>query len=353
MRIVPVAPDTPNLRLLGRMDLFQRPLCLDWTGTGLEVRLRGSGLWAELEAPAAEPVFWMIVLAEGCPVARFPVEPGVRFYPLLIGLEADKIRTVTLMKETQCMPDHPEATVKVHSLRFEGELLPLPDCDLTIEFVGDSLTSGEGALAPMGNEEWVTPWFTARGNYSWYACRAVNAERRILSQSGYGVCWSWEHNPAGTVTEGYEKIVGVLSGPEAEARGCGKPFDFAARPADVVCIRLGTNDAGGMESAQSFERDAPAVTEGCLAFLRKVRRCNPAAKIVWILPGTGSHPELAREAVRRAEEEGMEQVYTFTLPDYGPEDCGARSHPGAEWNRKAGELLGDFLKRLTADSAPA
>ena len=43
MRTLPVMPDTPNLRLLGRMDFSQRPLCLDWTGTGLEVRLQGSG----------------------------------------------------------------------------------------------------------------------------------------------------------------------------------------------------------------------------------------------------------------------------------------------------------------------
>ena len=28
-------------------------------------------------------------------------------------------------------------------------------------------TSGEGALAAKGNMEWVTPWFTARGNYSY------------------------------------------------------------------------------------------------------------------------------------------------------------------------------------------
>ena len=346
MRTLPVTPDTPNLRLLGRMDYSQRPLCLDWTGTGLEVRLQGSGLWAELEAPEADPVFWMIVLADGCPVARFPVEPGIRFYPLIIGMEADKTRTVFLLKETQCMPDHPAATVKIHSLRFEGELLPLPEYDLTVEFVGDSLTSGEGALAPLGNEEWITPWFTARGNYTWYACQAVNARRRILSQSGYGVCWSWEHNPKGNMAEGYERIVGVLSGPEAEARGCAKPFDFAAQPADIVCIRLGTNDAGGMNTLQSFDQDAPAVTAGCLAFLKKVRACNPGAKIVWILPGSGSHPELAQNAVSQAREEGLEELYTFTLPDYQPEECGARSHPNAVWNKKAGDLLGDFLKRL-------
>ncbi|MER2183118.1 MAG: hypothetical protein ABTA22_06285, partial [Clostridia bacterium] len=177
-----ITASTPGIRLMGRMDYTQKPPALDWTGSGMEFRFRGTDAWAKLEAPAAAPVMWMIVLADGQPITRFPVEPGIRMYPLLLGLEAEQERTVTLMKETQCMPDQSAATVLFHSLRIEGELLDLPEKALKIEFIGDSLTSGEGALAAKGNMEWVTPWFTARGNYSWYACDALNAERSILSQ---------------------------------------------------------------------------------------------------------------------------------------------------------------------------
>ena len=348
VKTIPVIPETENLRLLGRMDETQRPLCLDWTGSGLEVNFRGSDLWAELEAPEKAPVFWMIVLADGSPVARFPVEPGIRFYPLLLGMEADKARTVTLMKETQCMPQTPKATVRIHSLRMEGELLALKPYDFRVEFVGDSLTSGEGALAPRDNEEWVGAWFTARGNYAWYACRAIHAEMRLLSQSGYGVCWNYEHRPEENMSDGYEKTVGVLFGKEAEARGCRTDYDFSRKPADAVCIRLATNDAGGMRHAESYPTDGPAVTEGCLRMIRKVRQYNPKAKIVWILPDTGCWPELAGKAVSLAAEEGLKEVYSFTLPDYTPEDYGARCHPNARWNAKAGELLGAYLKQLLA-----
>ena len=181
-----ITASTPGIRLMGRMDPEQQPPALDWTGSGMEFRFRGTDAWARLEAPAAAPVMWMIVLADGAPVTRFPVEPGIRMYPLLLGLEAEQERTVTLMKETQCMPGQPAATVLLHSLRIDGELLELPARDYRIEFIGDSLTSGEGALAARDNMEWVTPWYTARGNYSWYACDALNAERSILSQSGWG-----------------------------------------------------------------------------------------------------------------------------------------------------------------------
>ena len=346
MNLVSVVPGAEHVRLLGRMDPSAVPVALDWTGSGAEVLFRGSDLWAELEAPALSPVFWMIVLADGCPVARFPVEPGCRFYPLLLGMEPDKTRLVTLFKETQCMPAAPEATVLLRTLRHNGEFLPLPPYDRKIEFIGDSLTSGEGALAPRGNEEWVTPWFSARGNYSWYACRELNAERRILSQSGWGVCWDWEHTEANNMSDAYEKTVGVLHGAAAEARGCGKDWDFSLWQPDCVCIRLLSNDANGIKARNSLEADRETVVRGSLNLIRKVRCHAPSAQIVWILPGSDCFPELGAEAVARAREEGLGPLHAFTLPDYTEKDYGARAHPNAEWNRTAGLLLADFLRTI-------
>ena len=56
--------------------------------------------------------------------------------------------------------------------------------------------------------------------------------------------------------------------------------------------------------------------------------------------------EAIAEAAEQARAEGMEQIYTFALPDYHEEDCGARNHPNAEWNRMAGEKLGAYLQTL-------
>ena len=346
MQVIPVPSAEPRLRMLGRMDLSRSPLALDWTGSGFECAFRGSDLWAELEAPALSPVMYVIVLADGRPVTRFPVEPGIRFYPLVLGMSPEGCRVITLLKETQCMPDSPEATVFLHSLRMNGSLEALPERDLKIEFIGDSLTSGEGALAPRGNDEWIPLWFTAAGNYSRIACEALNAEGRVLSQSGWGVCWDWEHNPDHALPAYYEEIAGVLRGREAEARGCLKPYDFSSWQPDFVCIRLLTNDNGGMNQKNSFEADRDAVIRGALGFIRRVREHNPGAKIVWILPASDCRPELGAEAVRLAQAEGVRNLFSFSLPDYREEDMGARWHPNAEWNRKAGLLLADFLRSL-------
>lgn len=345
MITVPVTANDPLIRLMGRLDPETCPPALDWTGSGAEVRFRGSCLWAELEAPAVSPVMWMIVLCDGHPVCRFPVEQGKRSYPLVLGMDAEKERLVTLMKETQPMPSDPDATVFLRAFRSDGEFLPLTPRKYLIEFIGDSLTSGEGALAPSGNDEWITPWFTAWGNYPYTACRDLDADFRILSQSGYGVCWDWQHLPENNMSDGYELTVGVLSDPSAEARGCRKPWDFRRQP-DIVCVRLTTNDQNGMNMRDSFESDRETVILGAKALIGKIRRRNPSSKIVWILPSSDCHPELAAEAVDRCRAEGMNDLYTFTAPDYGPADMGARFHPCARWNLAMGHLLADRLKEL-------
>ena len=338
--------NSDHIRLLGRMDENQRPLCLDWTASGFEANFQGSELWAELEATRESPDMWVAVAVDGSPVARFMVETGRRWYPLVHGMDKDLSRVVTLMKETQCMPFCPEATVKVHGLRHDGALLPLPEPALRIEFIGDSLTSAEGALAPKNNAEWIPMWFTAWGNYSFHVCRLLNAERRVLSQSGQGVAWDYLFNPEGNLADDYELTVGALKGEAAEARGCRKAYDFSAWPADVVCIRLLSNDVGGMRRAEKEAEMTEALTSKCVDFLKKVRRCNPRARIVWVLPGSHSMPGIGVEAVRRCQAEGMDRLSCLTLPDYGEHELGARNHPNAAYNEKIGRITADYIRSL-------
>ena len=109
-------------------------------------------------------------------------------------------------------------------------------------------------------------------------------------------------------------------------------------------IPLASLDSRRIQTQSGGHREK--VIRGAAALIRKVRKHNPSAKIVWILPATDCHPELGAEAVRRVQQEGMKDVYSFVLPDYGPDEMGARWHPNAEYNRKAGEVLAEFLRKL-------
>ena len=148
------------------------------------------------------------------------------------------------------------------------------------------------------------------------------------------------------MADGYEFIAGRLKGEAAEARGCQKPYDFAAWKTDVVCIRLLSNDVGGMRRAEKVEEMTPTLIDGCAAFIRKVRACNPAAHIIWILPGSQTMPEIGVAAVERCKAEGIEKLSYFSVPDYGENDLGARNHPNAAYNERLGQLLAAEIRRV-------
>ena len=70
-----ITASTPGIRLMGRMDPEQRPPALDWTGSGMEFRFRGTAAWAKLEAPAASSLKTKLISA----VVPFWMARPVRF----------------------------------------------------------------------------------------------------------------------------------------------------------------------------------------------------------------------------------------------------------------------------------
>ncbi|HCI84582.1 MAG TPA: GDSL family lipase, partial [Lachnospiraceae bacterium] len=46
------------------------------------------------------------------------------------------------------------------------EITAPPEASLTIEFVGDSITSGEGSCGAQMEEDWISPYFGVENNYA-------------------------------------------------------------------------------------------------------------------------------------------------------------------------------------------
>ena len=115
-----------------------------------------------------------------------------------------------------------------------------------------------------------------------------------------------------------------------------------------MCIRLLSNDVGGMRRAEKVEEMTEVLIGKCVSFIKKVRACNPGARIIWVLPGSQTMPEIGVEAVRRCQAGGMDRLSFFTLPDYGEDDLGARSHPNAAYNQRIGRLMAEEIKRVMA-----
>ena len=68
---------------------------------------------------------------------------------LFRGLTPGVARHVRVLKDVQAMPDEPDHFLQITALGGrDGEFLPLPAPAYRLEFIGDSITSGEARSAP-------------------------------------------------------------------------------------------------------------------------------------------------------------------------------------------------------------
>ena len=354
-------PELPQVRILGRQPKDDGPVPLFHTASGFVCRFTGSELHLHLNAGFSMYEPWLSVELNGAWIARFPVSAGESEICLFRGMTPGVPKTVRVLKDVQAMHDDPEHFIQITGLSAPaGDFLPLPDPACRLEFVGNSITSGEGALGAQCEEDWVSPFFSAVNHYARMTADALNADWRIVSQSGWGLLSSWDNDPRRRVMDHYETVCGLAVGAHNEALGAQQPYDFAAWPADAVILNLGTNDDGAMNNPpwidpvsgnQYAQRPTPEhlalLEQAAVDTLKKVRRHNPDALLIWAfgMLGEGRMDPLLRRAVARyTAETGDDRVYYLPLPAATPETLGSRQHPGAACRREAAEVLTSFLR---------
>lgn len=350
----------PQVRVLGRHWRTDGPLTLFTTASGIECLCTGSELWLELQADYTLYEPWLSVQLNGAWLSRFPVAPGTSEVCLFRGMTPGKVKHLRVLKEVQAMPDDPRHMVQITALRWEGgEFLPLPEPSWRLEFVGDSITSGEGAIGAPGEEDWVPAYFSAVNHYARMTADALHADYRLVCQSGWGILSGWDNDPRHRVLDCYDTICGPARGARNAALGAGQPYDFAAWPADGVIVNLGTNDEHaahnppwtdpetGRRWAQGCgpERDArleEAVADG----LAMLRRRNPGALLVWCcgMLGEELNPLLEQAVDRYRRRTGDQRACFVPLPPATPETLGARRHPGTACHRQAARVLTALLQ---------
>ena len=84
-------------------------------------------------------------------------------------------------------------------------------------------------------------FFSAENNYAVMTGRAMNADIRVISQSGWGVGCGWNNDPASSIPPVYEKVCGLLTGEKNAELGAHQLNDFTAWQPDYVFVNLGTN----------------------------------------------------------------------------------------------------------------
>lgn len=351
----------------GRTTGERSPLTLFWSGSGIELYTTGSQLELEIETDYEHAEQWLSIWINGVQVSRLMLQKGKYWLTLFRGMNPDKVKHVQVVKEVQPIGADQQTLLQFHALRGDGQLQPVESKPVRLEFIGDSITSGEGGIGAREEEDWIPMWFSASDSYAKLTADALGADYRVISQSGWGVLSSWDNNPHHALPLYYEQVCGVLAGERHKQLGAQQAHQFSTWQPHVVVINLGTNDysafqqpawkdeANGQLYKQrllpdgSFHPDDLVRFELAVQqFLETLRRCNPNAHLLWAygMLGTPMLPAIYRAVDRYMQQSGDRKVSVFQLPSMTDATTGARSHPGKLAHAKAAEELAGYITEL-------
>lgn len=359
--------DVPHYKVHGRTIPGACPLPLFFNGSAVEVNVSGSELWVDIEVHYHVHEMWIACEINGAFMSRQMLMPGRYTLCLFRGMGEDAVKNVRFTRELQAMTEDQDCCLMVHGFQSDGTFYPVPSRKYTLEFVGDSITSGEGTYGAREDTDWVPMYMGYSRNYAKIVTEALDADAYLISQGGWGVLSGWDADPHHNIPSRYESLCGLCSGPLNEQLGAFAPYDFTARTIDALIVNLGTNDASAFVqpawtdpvTGETFEQrmnpdgtfqedDLHRFQDAVVNFLKMLRSHNPQAHIVWCYGMLGYDLSLAiNDAVNQySRVSGDHNIIFLQLPDTTVETVGSHEHPGEKSHRRAAQVLIEYLQKF-------
>ena len=359
--------DIKELKVHGRTTNRRDPLTLFWTASGFECNVSGSELWVEVEVTYDVYEPWFSYTVNGDWIGRQMLTAGRYWIPLFRGMNPDNIKNVRFYKDLQAMSGDPHSYIHIHALRHDGVFYPVEEKALKLEFIGDSITSGEGTFGAKQEEDWIPMFFSSLRDYAYLTAKELDAEYRVFSQSGWGVYNTWDNNTKGAIPKYYRQICGLMQSDMNEQLGGNENFDFASWQPDVIVVNLGTNDASAFEQPEwvdeetgehhkmhknpdgTYKEEDVALFVGAVKdFLGLLRECNPKAQIIWCygMLGIPFQKPICQAVFEYIDESKDRRVSYLQLPDTNDTNVGSRQHPGFACHQQAAKTLSAYIRTI-------
>jgi len=224
--------------------------------------------------------------------------------------------------------EHRGAEVGITSIVMNGTFNEKPaDNRLYIEFIGDSISTGFGALGTTSDSDGGSPkWQDATAAYPYLTAKALGADFSDVAYSGIGAKYGWQ-DPNMHTFYPYQRWQYDRN----------TQYNFNARQPDVIVIALGTNDIA-MEAEKGITVEQRLA--GYQELLDLVRAKNPNSKIVWIYGMMKDDDNARIPAI--IEENGGAAAGLYSL-ELVTNTAGAGWHPSAAGQQKFADDLVAFL----------
>lgn len=264
----------------------------------------------------------------------------------LILFEEDSPRTANV--KIMLLSEAAYGAVGIKSINVIGGdpklIKPLPENDLAIEFIGDSITCGYGVDCDDGDESFSTATENFSKSYAYIAAEELCADYSVVAYSGYGVISGYssgERNAEETVPQYYD-ITSIHS-------SYNEKWDFSERKIDAVVINLGTNDTGYVYSEDKDTCDE--FVNGYVLLLQDIRKANPDAAIictVGLMGGEETIYPLIQKAVKKFDDDRT-TCFLSTEMDIEKNGAGAGWHPSAKTQKEYGHVIADEIRKAISE----
>ena len=359
--------EVEHYKVHGRTEDDMYPLPLFFNGSGIEVNVTGSELWIDLEVDCDVHEPWIWTAINGAFMSRQMLLPGSYSICLFRSMSPEAVKNVKFMRELQAMSEDNSCHILVKGFQTDGFFLPVSDRRYKLEFIGDSITSGEGTYGANDDTDWIAMYMSSSRNYAVMVSDALDADYHLFSQGGWGVLSGWDNNPNSNIPSRYEKLCGLAGGEFNEKLGVSRPYHFEKWKADAIIVNLGTNDASAFNqpaftdpvTGKTFKQhknpdgsfnpdDLMRFEQEVIDFLAMIRKHNPDSHIVWTYGMLGYDLTLAiTDAINRYQKQsGDENVAFLQLPNTTEETVGAHAHPGVKSHERAAKVLIVYLKPI-------
>lgn len=219
-------------------------------------------------------------------------------------------------------------------------LTPEPAKDLSIEFIGDSITCAYGVEGLSSSEPFKTSTENFMKSYAYLTAQKLNADYSAVSYSGYGIVSGYTSGDINT-----DSLVPDCYGLTGKLSDYATEWDFASHSNDVVVINLGTNDYSYI--SKDSETRSPEFVRAYIAFLKTVREKNPDAYIICTfgtMGGEGVYPLIEQAVGEYSNSESDERIMCYQSAIQNQADgIGSDWHPSAITQQKSAYVLADKI----------